>query len=125
MGKSYGSDSPQSQSYSGKGKMGPDGNKEKSSKSGDFLKGGSHHMLTGMTAGPQTPGQSASQGGSGNKFKLDTRGNKDVPPQKAGPQQPGCSGHDVSGDGGKFASGGKGVHNKMFGYSPSKTATPA
>ena len=32
--------------------------------------------------------------------------------QVAGPQRPGCTAHDTSGDGGKFASGGS---TKMFG----------
>jgi hypothetical protein len=41
--------------------------------------------------------------------------------QAAGKQKPGDTAHDTSGDGGKFAAGGKG---KMFGYSPSVPATP-
>lgn len=69
MGQSSGSDSPQKQSYPGKGNMGVDGNKEKSSKSTGFgVQGGNHHMLTGMTAGPQQPGVSSQQGSSNDKY---------------------------------------------------------
>lgn len=39
--------------------------------------------------------------------------------QHAGPQKPGCTSHDTSGDGGKFAKGGNG---HMFGR---QTASPA
>lgn len=123
MGQSFGSDSPQSQSYPGKGKMGPDGNKEKSSKVSDVIQDGDkNHMLTGMTASPQQAGQSASQASGGsNKFAVAGGNNKDVPSQCAGPQKPGGSAHDPAGDGGKFAQGGK---TKMFGPQTSQPAKP-
>lgn len=42
--------------------------KVKSSHSTPGVQGGSGHMLSGSTAGPQKPGQSASMGRGGGKF---------------------------------------------------------
>jgi len=44
--------------------------------------------------------------------------------QHAGPEKPGTSAHDTSGDGGKFAKGGSGSNNRMFGFRPSTPAKP-
>lgn len=41
---------------------------QSTSNSGFEMKGGSHHMLTGMTAGPQQPGVSSQQGSSSAKY---------------------------------------------------------
>lgn len=118
-----GSDDSQKQSYPGKGKMGPDGNKEKSSKGGFGVSGGKNHMLTGMTASPQEPGQSASPLKGGGKWA--SGGSTHMfSEQEAGPQEPGVSGHSVSGGEQKFAQGGKGKDNHMFGYTGSKPAQP-
>lgn len=118
-----GSDDKQSQTYPGKGNMGTDGNKEKKSSSSGFgMQGGkSNHMLTGMTAAPQQPGQTASQTKGGGKY---IEGGKThmFGLQEAGPQEPGVTGHSVSGGEQKYAQGGK---THMFGYTGSKTATPA
>ena len=43
------------------------------------------------------------------------------PQQHSGPQKPGVSDHETSGDGGKFAKGGSG---HMFGFRPSTPAKP-
>jgi hypothetical protein len=42
-----------------------------------------------------------------------------APSDAAGSQEPGCTSHDPSGEGGKFAKGGSG---KMFGYAASEPA---
>jgi hypothetical protein len=120
-----GSDSAQSQSYPGKGNMGV-GGKEKSSKSSGFgVKGGvGNHMLSGMTAGPQVPGQSASEGKGGGKYA--TGGSSsDVPRQFANSQEAGVAGHATGSSDQKFAVGGKGPDNHMFGKTGSQPAKPA
>lgn len=117
-----GSDDKQSQSYPGKGKMGADGNKEKSSKGGFGMQGGkSNHMLTGMTSAPQQPGQTAAQTKGGGKY-IEGGSTHMFGLQHAGPQAPGVTETCTSGDGGKFAAGGK---THMFGYTGSKAQTPA
>ena len=119
----HGADDAQKQSYPGSSNPGAVG-KEKSDKSGDFAKGGSTHMFTGMSSGPQDPGQSASMGRSGDKFALDTKNNKDVGPQNA-PQDPGVSGHRTTSGNKWGVEGGKGPHNHMFGRTGSQVAKPA
>jgi hypothetical protein len=121
---SSGSDSPQSQTYLGKGKM--TGGKETSLKSTGFgVKGGTgNHMLTGMVAAPQVPGQSASQMKGGGKF-ITGGSTADVGRQFANPQEPGVAGHATSTADQKFAAGGKGADNHMFGYTGSQAARPA
>jgi hypothetical protein len=84
------------------------GSKERSSRTGDFAKGGT-------TAGyrvtyPKSGAKSSMGSGKGS--------NKQV----AGPQKSGGSAHNVSGDGGKFGKGGKGSGHKMFPYMPSVPA---
>lgn len=121
MGNSSGSDDAQSQSYSGKGKMGADGNKEKSSTGGFGVSGGSTHMLTGMTVGTQKPGQSAQMGRSSDKYASGGN-NKDVGAQFANPQEAGHSGHTTSSGNKWGVEGGKG---HMFGHTGSAPAKPA
>jgi hypothetical protein len=81
------------------------GSKEISSKAGAFAKGGSNAMYS--VSYPKSGAKSTAGTGKGAKQ------------QKAGPQKPGTTAHDVKSDGGKF---GKGGATKMFGYNPSVPA---
>lgn len=119
----HGSDDAQRQSYPGKGNPGAKG-KEKSDKAGDFAKGGSTHMITGTSAGPQKPGQSASEGRSSDKIASGGNGHM-FGKQYANPQEPGCSGHDTKSGNSWGVEGGKGPHNHMFGRTGSTPAKPA
>jgi len=120
----------QRQSYPGKGKMGPDGNKEKSekapsgAKSFSFLEGGGNKMIQNTSATPQEPGQSASQKGSGAKgFAAGGSGKMYHEGNAANPAEPGTSDPttaDKRGDS-KFAEGGK---TKMFGPQTASAAVP-
>lgn len=97
------------------------------STSGGFgMQGGkSNHMLTGMTAGPQTPGQTAQEGKSSAKYASGGSSNHMFGKQIAGTQMPGGTAHDVSGKDEKYVCGGKGPNNHMFGKQSAKPATPA
>lgn len=116
----------QRQSYPGKGKMGPDGNKEKSSKGGFSLNTGSkNHMIQGTSAAPQVPGQSASQKSGGGKFAAGGNGKMFHGGSAANPAEPGTSDPTTQdadgGKGGKFAAGGK---THMFGPQCAEPAKP-
>jgi hypothetical protein len=87
------------------------GSKELSTSTPDFAKGGT------------TPMYSVRYPKSGSKDDAGRKGSGHGV-QSAGPQKPGCSAHDTSGDGGSNAKGGKGKDQKMFGYKPSVPATP-
>lgn len=65
----------------------------------------------GKSKAEGTQKASFAKGGSGKMFGQ----------QHAGPEKPGVSSHDTSGDGGKFAKGGS---TKMFGFRPSIPAKP-
>jgi hypothetical protein len=115
------------QSYPGKGKMGPDGNKEKSSKGGFGVDAGNkNHMIQGTSAAPQVAGQSASQKSGGGKFAGGGSGHMFHDGNAANPAEPGTSDPTTAdadaGKGGKFAAGGK---THMFGPQSAAPAKPA
>jgi hypothetical protein len=125
MDKTFGSDSPQSQTYAGKGK-GPVMGKEKSmgSPSGGHASsfgvagGTGNHMVGKQTVKTQEPGQSASMGSPAGKYPEGGK-NHMFGPQHAGPAVAGQSGHAENGD---STWGVKGGSTKMFGYTSSKPA---
>jgi hypothetical protein len=115
------------QSYPGKGKMGPDGNKEKTAKapagakSFEFLNGGGNKMIQNTAAAEQTAGQSASsnKGDATGGFGKGGNGKMFHSGHGANPAEAGTSSPHEEGTGAKFAEGGKG---HMFGP---QTACPA
>lgn len=72
---------------------------------------GSDKDMTGKSKAENEKNVDIIKGGKGHMFGQ----------QHAGPEKPGTSAHDTSGDGGKFAKGGSG---HMFGFRPSTPAKP-
>lgn len=121
-GAGSGSDDDQKQSYPGGAKASKNKVEKSGSDASAFPHGGSTHMITGTSAAPQQPGQSASQKSGGGKFAAGGSGHM-FGDQKATPAPAGQSSHGTSGGDDKFSV--KGGSTKMFGPQTAGPAKPA
>lgn len=90
--------------------------------SGFSMQGGSHHMLTGMTAGPQTPGVSSQEGKSSAKYASGGNGKMFHDGNGAAAAVAGETASTNTGGSTWGVNGGKG---HMFGPQSANTAKPA